>query len=445
MKQTTKIQLGTETIMNLPLQNYKEEFTFVVNGKYFKTNRLIADLLSPNICKFHSTDAANDTFTIKTKAKGNFSHVIDLIKFEQIDIPMDEIPFICEVIANLGNTSIRFLDKIQKTIITTDNVFELIQKHQRFENFYSKELVDDIDFISTHFYELCITRKDDLVKLPFDVLLNIVNNNSLQLTDEDQLLHFINELYSKNTDCSIMYETVFFSNISSKMMKEFIKVFKFKDVSKNIWTALLSRLENEEENESVKFNNKSKVNDEISRYESVKKQGIMFPLLSNKNFSGIFNYLYNKTNGNIEDEIILTTTSEISNTSGNSISNAFLFNDILRDFVTDDNPNSWMCFDFKNSRVAPTFYTIKSTYLEQYHIHPKSWVIEGSIDNTSWEILDEQKNCSFLNGPFLVHTFKIQNLSLKEFKFIRMRITGPNWYNDHRLSIKSFELYGRLI
>lgn len=435
--QTTKIQLGTETIMNLPLQKYKEEFTFIVNGKHFKTNRLIADLLSPNICKFHSTDAANDTFTINTKAKGDFSHVIDLIKFEQIDIPMDEIPYICEVIANLGNTSIRFLDKIQQIIITTDNVFELIQKHQKFENFYSKELVDDIDYISSHFYELCITRKDDLIKLPFEILLNIVNNNLL--------LQFINELYSKNTDYSIMYETVFFSNISSKMMKEFIKVFKFKDMSKMIWTALLSRLENEE-NESVKSNNKSKVNDDISRrYESVKKQGIMFPFISNKNFSGIFNYLYNKTNGNIEDEIILTSTSRFSNTSDNFPSNIFLFNDILRYFRTDDDQNNWICFDFKNRRVAPTFYTIKSTYHTQYQMHPKSWVIEGSINNTSWEILDEQKNCPFLNGKNLVHTFKIQNLSSKEFKFIRMRITGPNWYNNNLLSIGSFELYGRLI
>ena len=103
------------------------------------------------------------------------------------------------------------------------------------------------DFISSHFNELCESHFEEFEKIDIEILHSIIQSKSIQLNDEDQLLQFINELYSKNTDYSIMYETVFFSNISSKMMKEFIKVFKFKDVSKNIWTALLSRLENEED------------------------------------------------------------------------------------------------------------------------------------------------------------------------------------------------------
>lgn len=147
MTLTTKIQLGTETILNIPLQEYKEDFTFIVNGKMFKTNRLIADLLSPNICRLHSIDPTINTFTINTQAKGNFSYVLNLIKFEQTEIPMNEVQFVSDVIEKLGNNSIRFIEKVQSVKITIENVFTLIQKHIKFEKFYSKELMILISYL----------------------------------------------------------------------------------------------------------------------------------------------------------------------------------------------------------------------------------------------------------------------------------------------------------
>ena len=77
----------------------------------------------------------------------------------------------------------------------------------------------------------------------------------------------------------------------------------------------------------------------------------------------------------------------------------------------------------------PKAYTIRSGDWETNNWHLRNWVIEGSLDNTNWENLDEQKNCSLLNGSYFIHTFNINNENNKYFKYLRICKTGPNWFN----------------
>lgn len=154
-EQTTNIQLNTSVISNVPLQNYYDEFTFIINGQHFKTSKLISNLLSPNICKIHKTDPTFSTFIINTKEKGNFKRILELVTFDKIQIPLNEISFIIEVINILGNDSIELLDKINLTPITKSNVFSLIKKHEKHDKFYSKEFCEEIDFIASNFFYFC--------------------------------------------------------------------------------------------------------------------------------------------------------------------------------------------------------------------------------------------------------------------------------------------------
>ena len=61
------IKLLPTSILNVPLPKYDNDFTFIVNGKEFLTNRITADLLSPKICKIHFDDPTIKSFTINTK------------------------------------------------------------------------------------------------------------------------------------------------------------------------------------------------------------------------------------------------------------------------------------------------------------------------------------------------------------------------------------------
>lgn len=67
--------------------------------------------------------------------------------------------------------------------------------------------------------------------------------------------------------------------------------------------------------------------------------------------------------------------------------------------------------------MIPTDYSIRSGTWTPNSGHLKNWVIEVSNDNKEWSIIDEQKDSSFLNGPRLVHTFKIEKQNIKKIRY----------------------------
>lgn len=102
-----------------------------------------------------------------------------------------------------------------------------------------------------------------------------------------------------------------------------------------------------------------------------------------------------------------------------------------------------ICFEFKKYFIIPSHYIIRS-YFSHPNDHLKNWVIEGSIDGNYWDLLDEQKNCSFLNGPNFIHLFPISQFKGKSFKYIRIRQTGVTWSNRNYLLMNTIELFGKL-
>jgi hypothetical protein len=49
----------------------------------------------------------------------------------------------------------------------------------------------------------------------------------------------------------------------------------------------------------------------------------------------------------------------------------------------NNNPNGWICFDFKEKQVNLHHYSL-CTWNDHDGNHPVEWVIEGSIDETQW-------------------------------------------------------------
>lgn len=436
MAEIIKIKIEPSCLLTVPLQTYDNNFSFIVNGEEFKTSRLISDLLSPVICKIHSNDPTVDTFTINTSQSGDFSHILNIFNFTENGIPISEVPFIREVIKILGNDSIECQENSE---ITVENVLSFIKQHEQNSNFFNKRLSKEIDFTSQHFFELCKTQEEEIMNLSMNTLIRILNNDNLQLNTEDQLLTFINNLYKSDTKYSILYETVLFENVSSDIMKEFTAIYDNEEMSRGTWLRLSKRLES-------KIEKKSENSEELKRYKIEKKNGILFSPSSNQNeFKGIINYLQTQTNGQIEKEINITASSVWNKTEERQPKVVVLFNDINSYFISKNKPNSWICYDFKKYRIIPTEYTIRSKPLGENSGHPRNWVIECSNDNNLWEIVDEQKNCSILNGKSITATFKMNHSIEKEFQYIRMRLTGPNWNNDDYLQINALEIYGQLI
>ena len=441
MEMKNQMQLKPSSILNVPIQNYDNDFSFVVNGKLFKTSKIVSDLLSPTICRLHSNDPTIDVFNINTAHQGDFSRILNLINFNKTEITDNDLPFFSEVFEILGTGSIEFSLINQTSEITIDNVFHLLQNHEKYYKFFSSQIAAEIEFISSHFNELCETKEEEFYKLDFDALFQIINSPKLLLKSEDQLLNFLNRMYSNNSMYSIFYETVFFSNVTIEAISEFITLFDVNDMNDSIWQRICERLK-----EKIECKNDIMIK---GRYESEKvdeNQGfILFKCSNEKKFEGIINYLNQKSNGLIKNLIGITSSSVYDSNDIHQPINIALFDDQKKRFRSMDSPGSWIRIDFKDHRIIPSDYAIRSTEWGVNCGHPANWVIECSKDGSSWTVVDEQRNCSYLNGKYQVHSFKISSQCDSEFRYIQVRSTGQSWAGTNTLAFDSFEVYGKLI
>lgn len=432
----SKIQIKPSCILNVPLKMYSDDFSFIVNGKEFKTSRIISDLLSPRICQIHTNDPTVDRYEINTQHSGDFSHILDLFNFKQNNLPESELPFILEVIENLDNEFIEY-DEVKQEDLSIDNVLERLKKHEKYKKIYSNVFSSEIEFIASHFSEICTGHEEELLKLSIESVEEIVKSKNLQIETEDELVRFLNVLYNKDHGCAPLYGSVLFENVSSEMMKEFISIYDASDMTCETWKSLSKRLELQTQ-KNEKLVNKN-------RYKKVTPRGIEFVSTNENEFKGIINHLRSQSNNKIENEVIVTASSVLHNVVKYHPQNVVLFVDQSKWFGTNNEPNCWLKLDFKDRRVIPTDYIVKSFPAGVNSYHPKSWLIEGSNDDQNWDSLDKQDNCSYLNGYNCVHTFKMSHQSTKEYRYIRMKLTGPNWHGNNYFAIDSIDIYGKLI
>lgn len=199
----TQYSLDINVLRNLPFDKYNKDFTFIVNDKEYKTSRIIADILSPQIRKFHLADGTIDTFTIDTKEisdKHDFSEILSLISFNPREIKEEDIDYYRQIFLLLGNEQeclnlcTNYSDEI-----SINNVFELIRQKTKFKDSPASIAAKEIEFISSHFYEI---DRSEFKKFKIEIIEEVVKNDKLKIENEDSLLKFIIEIYSENPSYS---------------------------------------------------------------------------------------------------------------------------------------------------------------------------------------------------------------------------------------------------
>ena len=300
--QELQVQLKTTAVLDIPLHVYEKDFTFIVNNKEYATSRVVSDLLSPYISQMHQTDPTISTFVISTEEKGDFNHVLDLVTFTTHSIPTNEILFFSEVIEKLGNVSIN-IENVQPDSLTNDNVIELLHRHEKFHHLYGNQIELEIEYVSSHFFELCDRFFNELKTLSIRTIEKVVSNSSLKLLSEDQLLKFANDLYqdrnnSKSREYSIVYEHVLFDNVGQEDISEFVDHFSKDDMSEETWRRLSKRLKGTVAN--IQTNHPERY-----KWKELKT----FLPKGDSNFDGIIKFFVDESNGNISEKVDLTASS----------------------------------------------------------------------------------------------------------------------------------------
>ena len=100
----------------------------------------------------------------------------------------------------------------------------------------------------------------------------------------------------------------------------------------------------------------------------------------------------------------------------------------------------------KQKYSLPKFLTNGQLYLlllnSRYSL--KSWILEGSNDQISWEKIDEHSNFPGIMESLQTCAFNVQKCINQPYRCIQLRQTAPNCDGDNDLVIGSFELYGTL-
>jgi hypothetical protein len=107
-----------------------------------------------------------------------------------------------------------------------------------------------------------------------------------------------------------------------------------------------------------------------------------------------------------------------------------------RTFCSKGEPGQWICWDFGQRRVRPTHYTITSYYL-------KSWIVEGSVDGTTWTEMDRRQN----NQDFRALEWNTKTFAFArplECKFIRLTQIEKNHSDRDFLILSLVEFFGTL-
>jgi hypothetical protein len=161
---------------------------------------------------------------------------------------------------------------------------------------------------------------------------------------------------------------------------------------------------------------------------------VQCPMNEEKSLEGIISHLTKKHGGNVHEKGIVTITSKsIRNDPDDVAKNAADLTSSVW-FCSKDEPDQWLCWDFRGIRVRPTHYTLTAYRL-------KSWVLEQSLDGERWTAIDRKTdNQDFTGDSGITHSFAVSNPA--EARLLRLAHTGTRHDGTNWLSFRAVEFFG---
>jgi hypothetical protein len=400
----------------LNLTNYENDFTFIVGQSTYQCPCFLAEFLSPRIASLRHNGRTVDIFHVNLHSEDDcsaFSSFLSLGFGHSLDISNSLSCVIGRICCELGN--IELYESIFNTFegeITTKNVIQRIRDLSKIGSHYEAE----VDFAASHFYELIDI--PELSELPHELLTQIVSNHSLTLHNENLLCNFVCQMISHDCANFPLFEFVHFEYLSVSSMRRFVECVSksFESFTFPIWESLCRRLIQE-------------------------RSLLRFGFCSN-GLDGSIHYLTTKCSGNVHDQGVVHISAS---TTGYGTVKTLVDFPNASEFHTANQPNSWVCYDFKEMKVIVSDYTIRARTCDVYH-YPRNWILEGSCDGNTWTKLDLQENNETLQQIKQIATFKVtQWIHHQPMRMIRLRQTGINSSNHHHLCLSGLELFGYVL
>ena len=174
------------------------------------------------------------------------------------------------------------------------------------------------------------------------------------------------------------------------------------------------------------------------------REGQVPPPLFPPKLDGVIAHLTLECRGNVHDKGIVDVTASSADGGSDYHPKNVVELGTNSSYCSNNDEDSWICYDFKERRVIPTSYSVRSERSGPGWYHLKSWVIEVSNDGSSWTEIDRRDNNNDLNGSYATANFNISKVPSESFRFFRLRQTEKNHRGDYFVWISSLEIFGTL-
>ena len=413
------MKLSSKGLKQVNLSLYENDFTFSFNDKEFKCPAFVAEFISLKVSKQREKDPTTNRINIKFEVKSDetFVRLRKLISGETVNVDEnkneDEL---VNLLVNIGNEDSIDIDNE----ISIENVIEKL----KYKHSLGIDTKSEIEFIAEHFEEL----KNN--ELNSDFLPLILDSNKLKLENEKSLLDFVIEQVKKDNRSICLVKYIHCEYLSEgEEIEEYVKLIDSIDsieIIGSLWPSLRKHFVAKEAQNEERF---------------IGKKGIEFK--SDKGtFNGIIKYLSDECGGNVIDKnVIDASASSDFQCLGYQIRNV-----VQEDgnwSTSSDDIDQWLKFDFKDKKILVKGYSLQSN-ASRFGDYIRSWCLEGSNDNSYWDVIDQRSDQECMNGALNIGTYN-DIKSKKEYRYLRIRRIGKTWYNNNYLPVGRIEFYGNLI
>eukprot|EP00029_Vermamoeba_vermiformis_P014214 TRINITY_DN933_c0_g1_i1.p1 TRINITY_DN933_c0_g1~~TRINITY_DN933_c0_g1_i1.p1 ORF type:complete len:527 (+),score=102.64 TRINITY_DN933_c0_g1_i1:1405-2985(+) len=336
------------------------------------------------------------------------------------------------------------VDSYLNSTITRDTA--LIVLRQAIELTLTDVLDRCVYVIARNFQQLIDEQKLDVNWLPYHIFLAFLKHGSLCVTTEFTIYKVIRDYllledrYKQFTESQKydLFETV---RLPYLAFNELETVVKERLVPEELLAeAVMFRLSMYENPNRV-----SKSEELPTRLTERAQMGRVFEYSSDFDENGVIHYLGTNGRKNEWKNPALTGAVKVTASSIEKGKEIYIVDKTSKEVWTKEIPSSWFAIDLRKGKsLLPTYYTLRHGASSKMDCL-RSWVLQGSDDGSTWEVLSRHQNDQSFNSGFATKTFKIDTTNInKPYRMFRVLQTGHNSGMNNFLAISGIEFYGDL-
>uniref|UniRef100_A0A7S4GJP9 F5/8 type C domain-containing protein n=1 Tax=Eutreptiella gymnastica TaxID=73025 RepID=A0A7S4GJP9_9EUGL len=113
-------------------------------------------------------------------------------------------------------------------------------------------------------------------------------------------------------------------------------------------------------------------------------------------------------------------------------------------FYTDNIPYSWVCIDFGNYRIKPTYYSMAHRAgPAKVGFFMRNWELHASNDSETWVVVRKHVDDQSLGDRAFRASWQVESLGLQTYRYFRI-VIDPDGNSSHTSALvcSCFEIYG---